>query len=1624
MKQRKSIQKVERKVVSFVLIATLILTGVNVNINVKTTYASEKVTQDNKKTKEKATVVKELVDERTENSNTYLLSNGSKKTKIYSENIRYKEKGKLVDYDPVLIELNSAHKKRLCKIAEGVSVDDYAVVNAKGDSRQYFPKQLNDNSGVVMNHGKYTLEFIPISVEENKSIKEHENEKSVGKKKITEGYTSEVIDDTITYSSKTDNVKYQYISLPKGVKENIILYSRPETNEFAFKINTKEIELEYIEGYKGINLKDISTGKNIGYIMPPNITDGEGKVNYEDVRYVLEEDAECRVLKLVVSEKYFENNDLVYPVKIDPTPVWFDNTLSTAIICSASVMAGSNLHGEELFVNNKTGVRYPFVGSEQRVLLDTSKVAEGNCFIQGPGLFKGKYIEKAELSVAETAPQYTPGTIEIRKLKSKWDPQTVTWNNQPEMEEEVIGSFVCKGKENTRHSIDLTEWAQSIADGEEDRGFVFTAKEEGTGAGIKGPEVSHQGYMWLSVTYCDMSSYDGTVQMSADYNETSGKMEIKVLDYDQRNEGKTVSSYQVFARKGESDKFVRLKSNSDIEEISEIETDEIHTTVDYRVCVAYSDGTVIPSNIVSFQKEKNNENAAVYYKQITIDTDGDGIEDGYEIWDFKTKWNEKDADGNYILDSDGDGLTDAYEVFYQGSNPAVAENFTEDSDGDGLSDIEEYRRGTDPHLADSDFDGINDLNDYETTNPRKTDNPDKNGTDQAVAYDVSVYIGPYDKVYSEVKDGVTYTYIKNIYGGEIKQIRYDYGDSSLNKTVKYFYDGKGNNTAVIEQYDSEFDPEHNQTVCVTYTYEKNNIVFICDRATKYTMTYDNDKLKSLKIGDKEIVNYNNSLYVDNIEDSSSLDFGSLIKFGETKVNYGNGQKTKNVLYRYKRADNDFTSTAYEADIFDESNKKLYCIEYNIEGKLLKIREISEEPDKAVTYEYSYENGNTTVTRNDGFTKNVTKQESIDEQTGTHTSITTTKYTYKDINGITQTRSSSLVSQIDKNKTISNTVNLHNKHKYETIADESKRMITERICVDSGKDILNIRQIKQNSSLITRFIGNEESSNIYNMDYIYNLAGNLTQIKKDGILINKYDYGPHGKLLEENDYANHKSYIYEYDALGNLSKKIKYNLDSNGNKILSSEQNTQYEYNNEQWSNQLTAVEENSKRDEITYDNSGNPINFIDGKVLTWTRGRLLEGISDENSSRATYKYNKDGYRIYKSTVNDENTYGSITTYEWDADRLIREINTNVATNKTYELWYLYDDKDSMIGYDYTYIDGNNTIKTKRVYYEKDFQGSVVGLLYDTGEKFVEYIYDPWGNLIAAFCDGAQDNVDRVNHFGFKGYYRDDESDFYYQGKGYYVPKISKMLNMDEPRNIVEKEKNIRNKQLSYNDETYLNANTIPLPIDGRGYDVSLTKKIKDVQDVKFCETSSLLFESLNTFETNCYGFVINCWKYKGPGTLLNPGIWGNTDEGGGINHTTDLDGIVKMVEKDINFWGEEVQVLKGKDNNPYYKTDSQHCLIALRTLLNYKNAGGGPYDRGDPYHFMIRKDDGFWYFKGGAGTAEIFKVMGNMTPSMIDWSRYWYNESTGKYQVWTDNPKYYDSEIQYMVIPKMPLRIE
>ena len=66
-----------------------------------------------------------------------------------------------------------------------------------------------------------------------------------------------------------------------------------------------------------------------------------------------------------------------------------------------------------------------------------------------------------------------------------------------------------------------------------------------------------------------------------------------------------------------------------------------------------------------------------------------------------------ELDIQITLDTDGDGLPDDYELI-QGFDPADSSDASLDLDGDNLSNLQEFLQGTNPRLADSDGDGLAD----------------------------------------------------------------------------------------------------------------------------------------------------------------------------------------------------------------------------------------------------------------------------------------------------------------------------------------------------------------------------------------------------------------------------------------------------------------------------------------------------------------------------------------------------------------------------------------------------------------------------------------------------------------------------------------------------------------------------------------------------------------------------------------------------------------------------------------------------------------------------------------------------------------------------------------------------
>jgi len=49
--------------------------------------------------------------------------------------------------------------------------------------------------------------------------------------------------------------------------------------------------------------------------------------------------------------------------------------------------------------------------------------------------------------------------------------------------------------------------------------------------------------------------------------------------------------------------------------------------------------------------------------------------------------------------------------------------------------------------------------------------------------------------------------------------------------------------------------------------------------------------------------------------------------------------------------------------------------------------------------------------------------------------------------------------------------------------------------------------------------------------------------------------------------------------------------------------------------------------------------------------------------------------------------------------------------KSYDIWYMYDSGNNVIGFEYSQLSEiSETLKTTRIYYEKNLQGDVTGLL--------------------------------------------------------------------------------------------------------------------------------------------------------------------------------------------------------------------------------------------------------------------------------------------------------------------------
>ena len=303
---------------------------------------------------------------------------------------------------------------------------------------------------------------------------------------------------------------------------------------------------------------------------------------------------------------------------------------------------------------------------------------------------------------------------------------------------------------------------------------------------------------------------------------------------------------------------------------------------------------------------------------------------------------------------------------------------------------------------------------------------------------------------------------------------------------------------------------------------------------------------------------------------------------------------------------------------------------------------------------------------------------------------------------------------------------------------------------------HIEHEKGKSSPTTQLVSRIVLTGGRTLDYEYDAEERITKVTDSVDGITEYTYDALGQLLTEKNTRNGITTIVnsmEYDNYGNIKSK-------NG---------VEYHYHGEDYSDDESTWKDlliqigNDDTDEsskIIYDAQGNPTSYL-GSTLTWEKGRQLKRFVKSDETVIDYTYNANGIRTSK-TVD-----GVKHTYTLDGTKIIRETWGGNA------LVPLYDNEDSVCGILYNNIP---------YYFIKNLQGDVIAIVDKDAKTVAEYSYDAWGVVTSAVTDTELTNgvdIATINPFRYRGYYYDEEIEFYYLQTRYYSPSIGRFINEDE-----------------------------------------------------------------------------------------------------------------------------------------------------------------------------------------------------------------------------------------------------
>ena len=422
----------------------------------------DKIISVNTNARQEKVINEDNVIQKTENKTVYELENGLKREVLYDTNVRFYDKNnKLTDYDPSLIKINSK------KSDNNEDLSEYKYQNKAGDKKLYLPESVSTETPILLENEYNKIKIAPV-------IESKTSKVNVEKQKTINIYEDEVtLPIKANYEDRNSNNIYEYISQDNGIKENLVIKERPESNVFKYEVTVdNSLIAKKCETEESIIFNDKETGETKASIDVPFMNDKTGKAYSEDIIYNIEKSEENKyILTMTLSEDYLNDKDRVYPVTVDPTITWTgESNLIDTYILSNSKYADTN------FYNSGT-TAFP-IGY-------TSSMGTCRSLIRSLDLLdtvKNKYVESATLTMYETSSCDKNMTVNAYRIIDSWTKKNVTWNNKPRYNTSsgIMGSVKTTGTLYKARVMDLTTYARGLANGTypEDKGLMLKTEND------------------------------------------------------------------------------------------------------------------------------------------------------------------------------------------------------------------------------------------------------------------------------------------------------------------------------------------------------------------------------------------------------------------------------------------------------------------------------------------------------------------------------------------------------------------------------------------------------------------------------------------------------------------------------------------------------------------------------------------------------------------------------------------------------------------------------------------------------------------------------------------------------------------------------------------------------------------------------------------------------------------------------------------------------------------------------------------------------------------------------------------------------------------------------------------